>query len=378
MKISVLSSIDQVPPSEWNALVPPGFPFMDHEFLSALERGGCLGPAAGWEPCHLSAWEGTRLVGACCLYRKSHSYGEYIFDWEWASAFKRYRIDYYPKLTSAVPFTPATGKKLLTLPGADQSAIQNELLDHAIRETSLRQASSLHFLFIAEDEIPVFESLGFHIRHSFQFHWTNRGYRDFDDFLSRMKSKRRKEILRERRKVKEQDISIDIFRGDEIEIGHARMMCRFYLSTIDKKWGSAYLTEDFFLRIHANMRGQLVMIMAAFENRVVAGSIHFHKDDCLYGRYWGCLRDFQFLHFEVCYYKALEYAISNGVRLFEAGAQGGHKVQRGFLPQLTYSAHRIEHRGFDNAIAGFLEDEKRALYAGLAEGNYSPFRIEPG
>ena len=374
LEIAHFSSLTEVTEEDWNLLTEEDFPFLDHAYLLAMEEGHCVGSGTGWHPGYLGILDQGRLVGACCLYEKTNSYGEYIFDWEWANAFERYRQEYYPKMTSAVPFTPATGRKLLVHPETDRSVVEKMLIQGALEKTKEAKASSLHFLFIRKEEIPAFESFGFQVRHTFQFHWLNHGYQDFTDFLSRLKSKRRKDILRERRKVREQEITIEILQEEDIEDRHIQVMYAFYLSTIDKKWGSPYLSLDFFQQVHVSMRDRLVLVLARKDHEWVAGSINYRKGDALFGRYWGCSKDFQFLHFELCYYQTIEYAIEHGLSLFEAGAQGSHKVQRGFLPEQTYSAHWIEHPAFRKAIFDYLDQERKALKIGLQEYEGSPYR----
>jgi len=369
------SNIGAVSTAQWGALTGTEFPFSEHDYLSALEESACVGEESGWLPCHLTLWKNKQLQGALCLYEKTNGYGEYIFDWGWANAYEQHGLNYYPKLVSAIPFTPATGRKLLVHPEADASRVRKKLLEEALLCMRSRNCSSLHFLFITAEEQPVFESMGFLIRHSFQFHWKNKNYRNFAEFLALLKRKRRKEILRERRQIQKQMIKVSVLEGDAILPEHIHNMYQFYLSTIDRKWGQSYLSEDFFYRIHETMRKKLVLILAYADGDCVAGTINFQKGDCLYGRYWGCKRNYRSLHFELCYYQPIEYAIGKGIHLFEAGAQGEHKIQRGFLPELTYSAHWLEHPGFRNSVAEFLEEEKVAIHKAIEEFSpHSPYR----
>ncbi len=323
----------------------------------------------------MTLWNNGSLHGALCLYEKYNGYGEYIFDWGWAQAYERHGLNYYPKLVSAVPFTPATGRKLLVHPDADIFPVRKILLKEALLSMRRRNCSSLHFLYITAEELPVFDSMGFMIRHSFQFHWKNNNYQDFDQFLSTMKGKRRKEILRERRQIKEQMITVSVLQGNEITREHMHQMFQFYITTISRKWGHPYLSLEFFYRIHETMLRRLVLIFAYADGACVAGTINFHKGNCLYGRYWGCKGNYRSLHFELCYYQPIEFAIRNRISLFEAGAQGEHKIQRGFLPELTYSAHWVEHPGFRSSISDFLEEEKAAIRQGIkAFKPHSPYR----
>ena len=360
---------------QWSELTDSDFPFSEHDFLSALEETDCVGEESGWIPCHLTMWKNDMLQGALYLYEKNNGYGEYIFDWGWAQAYERHGLNYYPKLVSAVPFTPATGRKLLFHPDADASMVRKKLLEEALDCMRSRNCSSLHFLYITAEELPVFNSMGFLIRHSFQFHWKNSKYQDFDQFLSTLKRKRGKEIIRERKQIIEQMITVSVLAGDDITREHIAQMYKFYISTISRKWGHPYLSLEFFYRIQQTMLKRLVLILAYVDEDCVAGTINFQKGDCLYGRYWGCKGNYRSLHFELCYYQPIEYAIRKGISLFEAGAQGEHKIQRGFLPELTYSAHWVEHPGFRSSISNFLEQEKVSIREGIKEFSpHSPYR----
>ena len=374
----VFHSLREVPPESWNRLIGDAFPFAEYDYLLALEEGHCVGIEPGWEPRYLTLWEGKQLQAACYLYRKTNSNGEYIFDWDWANAYQRYGQRYFPKLTSAVPFTPATGPKLLVAADASNPReLQRQLLASALELAQQEGCSSLHFLFIPAEEREIYEAAGLLLRHSFQFHWQNQGYGSFEDFLSRLRSKRRKEILRERRQVQEQGLEIILLRGEEIEPKLCRVMYDFYLTTIDRKWAMPYLSYEFFQYIFTHFRDQLVLALARKQGRWVAGTINYHKGPHLFGRYWGCRQDFRSLHFELCYYRLIEYAIEQGVQRFEAGAQGAHKIQRGFLPNLTYSAHWIAHPAFHRAIGEFIEEEKRSIQNNIEENpELSPYRQE--
>ena len=374
----VFHSLREVPPESWNRLIRNDFPFAEYDYLLALEEGRCVGIEPGWEPRYLTLWEGKQLQAACYLYRKTNSNGEYIFDWDWANAYQRYGQRYFPKLTSAVPFTPATGPKLLVAADASNPReLQQQLLASALELAQQEGCSSLHFLFIPAEEREIYEAAGLLLRHSFQFHWQNQGYDSFEDFLSRLRSKRRKEILRERRQVQEQGLEVILLRGEEIEPRLCRVMYDFYLTTIDRKWAMPYLSYEFFQYIFTHFRDQLVLALARKQGRWVAGTINYHKGPHLFGRYWGCRQDFRSLHFELCYYRLIEYAIEQGVQRFEAGAQGAHKIQRGFLPNLTYSAHWIAHPAFHRAIGEFIEEEKRSIQSNIEDNpELSPYRQE--
>ena len=374
----VFHSLREVAPKSWNRLIGDAFPFAEYDYLLALEEGHCVGIEPGWEPRYLTLWEGEQLQAACYLYRKTNSNGEYIFDWDWANAYQRYGQRYFPKLTSAVPFTPATGPKLLVAADASNPReLQQQLLASALELVRQEGCSSLHFLFIPAEEREIYEAAGLLLRHSFQFHWQNQGYDSFEDFLSRLRSKRRKEILRERRQVQEQGLEVILLRGEEIEPKLCRVMYDFYLTTIDRKWAMPYLSYEFFQYIFTHFRDQLVLALARKQGRWVAGTINYHKGPHLFGRYWGCRQDFRSLHFELCYYRLIEYAIEQGVQRFEAGAQGAHKIQRGFLPNLTYSAHWIAHPAFHRAIGEFIEEEKRSIQSNIEDNpELSPYRQE--
>jgi predicted N-acyltransferase len=374
----VFHSLREVAPKSWNRLIGDAFPFAEYDYLLALEEGHCVGIEPGWEPRYLTLWEGKQLQAACYLYRKTNSNGEYIFDWDWANAYQRYGQRYFPKLTSAVPFTPATGPKLLVAADASNPReLQQQLLASALELVRQEGCSSLHFLFIPAEEREIYEAAGLLLRHSFQFHWQNQGYGSFEDFLSRLRSKRRKEILRERRQVQEQGLEVILLRGEEIEPKLCRVMYDFYLTTIDRKWAMPYLSYEFFQYIFTHFRDQLVLALARKQGRWVAGTINYHKGPHLFGRYWGCRQDFRSLHFELCYYRLIEYAIEQGVQRFEAGAQGAHKIQRGFLPNLTYSAHWIAHPAFHRAIGEFIEEEKRSIQSNIEDNpELSPYRQE--
>jgi predicted N-acyltransferase len=374
----VFHSLREIAPESWNRLIGDAFPFAEYDYLLALEEGHCVGIEPGWEPRYLTLWEGKQLQAACYLYRKTNSNGEYIFDWDWANAYQRYGQRYFPKLTSAVPFTPATGPKLLVAADASNPReLQQQLLASALELVQQEGCSSLHFLFIPAEEREIYEAAGLLLRHSFQFHWQNQGYGSFEDFLSRLRSKRRKEILRERRQVQEQGLEVILLRGEEIEPKLCRVMYDFYLTTIDRKWAMPYLSYEFFQYIFTHFRDQLVLALARKQGRWVAGTINYHKGPNLFGRYWGCRQDFRSLHFELCYYRLIEYAIEQGVQRFEAGAQGAHKIQRGFLPNLTYSAHWIAHPAFHRAIGEFIGEEKRSIQSNIEDNpELSPYRQE--
>jgi predicted N-acyltransferase len=364
MRVERLSGIEQVDAAAWRTLEPPDFPFFDFEFLRALERSGSIGDATGWLPVYLVCEQGGRLLGALPLYLKTNSFGEYIFDWGWAQAYREHGLSYYPKLVAAVPFTPATGPKLLVRPDVkDRGAVARTLLDAARRLGDECSVSSSHALFLPEEELDEFTQQGFAVRHSLQFHWRNRGYGAFSDYLDALVSKRRRQISRERRQLEGEGLEIERLTGEDLGSEHATLMYRFYLATYDRKWGSPYLTRAFFDEVFGTIKDRILLVLARDRRtgRPVAGALNLFKGRKLYGRYWGAAEERRNLHFELCYYQAIEFAIERGLKLFEAGAQGEHKLTRGFLPSLTYSAHEIRHPGFRCAIERYIAEEREIL-----------------
>ena len=376
MRVGLVDAVEQVGGAAWRPLESQDFPFFDYEFLDALERSGSVGPGSGWSPVHLVCERDGQLVGAMPLYLKTDSYGEYVFDWEWAHAYHQHGMAYYPKLVAAVPFTPATGPKVLVRPDADREAVTRTLLDAAREVGEENRASSTHALFVPERDLGYFEERGFAVRHSLQFHWHNRGHPSFDDYLGALTSKRRRQISRERRQLDE-DLTIERLTGDALEPEHADMMYRFYTSTSDRKWGSPYLNRKFFREVFRTMKDRLLFVLARDgRGHPVAGTINFYKDGVFFGRHWGAVEERRNLHFELCYYQTIEFAIGRGIKLFEAGAQGEHKLARGFLPTLTYSAHDLRHPAFRQAIGRFVEEEKEYLDHAVEEySRHDPYKV---
>jgi predicted N-acyltransferase len=373
--IKAFERLEAIPGDEWTRLCHGGFPFTDYAYLHALEETGAVGSRSGWIPHHLTAWRGDELEGASFLYVKDNSYGEYIFDWAWAQAYAKSGVPYYPKLVSSIPFTPATGPKLLFSEPADRAAVAARLIRAAKEKTEALETSSLHYLFLLPEEIPYFEREGLLIRHSFQYHWKNQNFPTFDAFLASLKRRKRKQILKERQELQSRGLRISILRGADLRPEHATLFHGFYRSTIEKMGAIPYLELAFFQRVFQSMRDQLLLILAQEAGTPVAGALYYENGDCLYGRYWGASREIRNLHFELCYYQPLEYAIAKGLKLVEAGAQGEHKIARGFLPELTYSAHWIRHPAFRNAIERFIGEEKRAIRAFFEEMKlHSPYR----
>ena len=376
MHAKQFSGVGRVSEAAWREIEPPDFPFFDFAFLRALERSGSVGGASGWEPVYLLCKDGDHLLGALPLYLKTDSYGEYVFDWEWAHAYHEHGLPYYPKLVAAVPFTPATGPKLLVRHDeAERAAVTRVLLDAAGDLADELGVSSSHALFLPERDLAAFTEYGFAVRHSLQFHWRNRGYGSFSDYLEALTSKRRSQIRRERRQL--EGLTIERLTGEALDEEHAAIMYRFYLGTYDRKWGFPYLTSTFFSEVFRTMRDRVLFVLARDEptRRPVAGALFFFKGRSLYGRYWGAAEERRNLHFELCYYQGIEFAIERRFELFEAGAQGEHKLARGFLPTLTYSAHEIRHPGFRHAIERYIARERELLAGTLAEyARHDPYR----
>ncbi|MDP8945012.1 MAG: GNAT family N-acetyltransferase [Actinomycetota bacterium] len=374
-----LRGIEEVDREMWRTLEPPEFPFFDFEFLRALEHSGSIGRRSGWSPAYLVCKEGARLLGALCLYLKTDSYGEYIFDWEWARAYQQYGLSYYPKLVAAVPFTPATGPKLLLPPDVDvttRARVTNALLEAAEDLGTEYRVSSSHALFLPEEELGEFMRRGFTVRHSLQFHWRNRDYETFSDYLGTLSGKRRRQILRERRQLEGEGLEILHLTGNALLPEHAALMHRFYLATLDGKWGVPYLNRAFFDEVFKTMKDRTLLVLARdVAGLPLAGALFFLKDRSLFGRYWGAAQQRRNLHFELCYYQAIDFAIGRGINLLEAGAQGEHKLARGFLPALTYSAHKIRDPAFERAIREYIESEKQVLQRVMKEySSHDPYK----
>ena len=376
--VRVIDKLKDIPAAAWDACAGADNPFLSHAFLEALEASGSATPKTGWLPQHLVLEDSTgKLLGAAPLYLKSHSYGEYVFDHGWASAYERAGGEYYPKLQAAVPFTPVTGPRLLVHPEADEE-VADLLVGAMVEVAKRRKVSSLHVTFPTEAEWQRFGRAKFLQRVGRQFHWENQGYQSFDDFLNALNARKRKQIRRERREALGGGLEIETLTGSDLATKHWDAFFRFYMSTSDRKWGSAYLTRQFFDMLGARMADRVVLIMARQGGRYVAGALNLRGSDTLYGRNWGCHGDFPFLHFEACYYRAIDFAIAHGLKRVEAGAQGQHKIQRGYLPMPTYSAHWIRDPGLARAIEEFLVRERRAVESEMEhlEEELSPFRKE--
>ena len=376
LTVEVLGEVGNVSAADWDACAGPHDPFVGHAFLTALERSGSADAERGWRPVHLLARSpGGRIEGCLPLYLKSHSYGEYVFDWAWADAFERAGGRYYPKLQAAIPFTPVTGRRALLRDAAPAGTFA-ALIDGAMRLARETGVSSLHLTFPTGVEAAALADRGLMVRMGYQFHWHNRGYRSFNDFLADLSARKRKAIRKEREKVTEAGLVLRTLTGKEIKERHWDAFWRFYVDTTQRKWANAYLTRDFFLRLGATMADRVVLVLAETDGgRAIGGALNLRGEDALYGRYWGAIEEWPFLHFEACYYRAIDFAIEHGLARVEAGAQGEHKVRRGYLPQPTWSAHWIAHDGLRRAVARFLEAERPVVEAEMAAlAAESPYR----
>ena len=358
MELELVSSLRHIPAERWEALRPGSYPFLRYDFLLGLEVTGCTTADSGWQPCHLHLREGEETLAFAPAYLKSHSYGEYVFDWSWADAWGRSGLSYYPKLVTAIPFTPATGPRLMLAPGVSPVDAASGLLAGVQQWAAERDISSWHVLFPEPELAGELEQLGMHRRTATQFHWFNRGFSDFDDFLATFSSRKRKNLRRERQRVEEQGLVLETLVGDDISAAQWEQFHRFYQLTYAKRSGhGGYLTREFFTKTAAGMGQQVVMVIASHDTKPVAAALYFRSDDTLYGRYWGCEVEFDCLHFEACYYQGIEYCIREGLARFDPGAQGEHKIQRGFEPIQTLSSHWIAAPELSAAVAAFTRRE---------------------
>lgn len=368
LSLETIEGLDAVAAAEWDACAGADNPFVSHAFLRAIEESGSASAETGWQPHHLIARDAAgTLVGAVPMYAKGHSYGEYVFDHSWADAYRRAGGRYYPKLQVCVPFTPVPGPRLLVRPGPLAEGVREALAASMADLPKRLNVSSLHATFCTEEEAGVFADAGFILRRGFQFHWTNRGYADFEAFLAELSHSRRKSIRKERREVAQMVVELVRLTGDAILPEHWDAFFEFYISTSDRKWGSPYLTREFFDMLGARMADKVLLVMARKDGRWVAGALNLIGSDTLYGRNWGCAGDFKHLHFEACYYQALDFAIERKLARVEAGAQGEHKLQRGYMPVPTWSAHRLRDAGFDKAVRDFCANEAQAVEAHCRE-----------
>jgi hypothetical protein len=365
----VLGAVREVPQQAWDALVPAGgAPFLEWAWIDALEQSGSVAPERGWHPRHFTLWRGQTLVSAAPGYLKDHSQGEFVFDWSWASAAERAGIHYYPKLILAVPLTPATGPRFLAAPGEDAQARARDLARAALEHARQERLSSVHVLFPTETELAWLEAEGFAPRSSVQYHWVNRGYRTYEDFLARFQSKRRHQLRRERRAAAEQGLTLRTIRGEALEDVDPGEVYRLYRSTVDRYlWGKRHLNRAFFEQILQVFRHHVELVEVRRGETLIAGTFNLATDKVLYGRYWGAFEEVPFLHFHACLYHPVEECIARGRERFEPGAGGDHKLTRGFEPSLTFSAHWIAHAGLDRAVRQFLQSEGTAIREGLPQ-----------
>ncbi len=356
-----VDSILGVEPEQWNAVLQSDYPFLHYEFLAALERSGATTRESGWQVQHLLLEQEGQLVGHLPLYLKYHSYGEYVFDWSWADAYRRNGLAYYPKLLSAIPYTPATGPRLSLLPAFDVPEVREQVLSELLQRCEA-QATSLHILFPGAREAALWGSLSRRV--AAQYHWFNRDYADFDTFLARFSSRKRKSLRRERRRVVEQGITLRCIEGEDVSESLWTFFYHCYQMTYAKRSGhGGYLNEAFFRDLGANIPKNLLMVVAERDGRPVAAALNFKDSQTLYGRYWGCLEELECLHFEACYYQGIEYCIRKGLKRFDPGAQGEHKIPRGFEPVETCSRHWIVDERFRVAIDNFLVEETASMAA---------------
>lgn len=372
----IIESLAEVSAADWNALAGNDYPFTRYEFLIALENNGAVGKEFGWLPHFFLAYKNETLVGALPAYVKFNSYGEFVFDWAWADAYQQNNLRYYPKLVSSIPYTPATGPRLLIADGTYYNEISDVLVAAALEFANKTNLSSFHCLFTNKKDTGYFsQHPDFMMRLGCQFHWTNNNYENFSAYLEKFTSKKRKQIKRERRIVKEQNIEFEIVNGYQATDEHWTIYHRLYESTFERKSGIPTLSESFFREIAGSMPENIVLVMAKHENKYIASAFNLKGSDTLYGRHWGCSENFDNLHFEACYYQGLDYCISHNLKYFEPGAQGEHKIARGFMPTQTWSAHWIAHPQFSQAISNFLNHETQGMLHYISELNdHSPFK----
>lgn len=376
MEVKQINSMAQVDGADWNRLAGDGYPFLRHEFLLALEQSGSVCEQTGWLPAHLLVMAEAKLVAFMPLYLKQHSYGEYVFDHQWAQAYQQQGISYYPKWLTAIPLTPCQGTRIvIQAEGIDQLEVMQLLLAFIKQLSEQLGISSWHCLFPDLQQVELLRSLGLSIREGVQFHWFNRGYRDFNDFLHTLNAGKRKMLKRERRRVSEQGVRLLRIAGPDVSELQWQAFFRFYTMTYLKRGSQPYLNLAFFQQIAATMGEQLLLVLAIKDDIAIAAALSFVGSDTLYGRYWGCYEEYNSLHFEACYYQGLDYCIEQGLKRFDSGAQGEHKISRGFEPITTYSAHWIKDPRFAKAIEHFLVREQKAVQHYKQDAaTYLPFR----
>ncbi len=374
LTLTLHQAIADIPAKDWEACAGGGNPFVSHAFLSAVEESGSANARTGWLPQHAVLRDAAgRVMAAAPMYAKSHSYGEYVFDHGWANAFDRAGGSYYPKLQVASPFSPVPGPRLLVRP--DSPVTRADLATALVQACDELKLSSVHATFCTEADWTAFGKAGWLQRIGMQFHWENPGYGSFDDFLAALSSRKRKVLRRERRDANSAGLEFRALRGPEISRAEWDAFYGFYTSTVDRKWGSAYLTRKFFPLLGERLGDAVVLMLALHKGKPIAGALNLMGDEALYGRNWGCTAEFPFLHFELCYYRAIDFAIAHNLPRVEAGAQGEHKIQRGYLPKPTYSAHWITHAGLRRAVADFLVHERAEKLRQMQDlASFSPFR----
>ena len=376
MNISIIGAIKETTPDEWNALAGQHNPFLRFEFLSALETHNCVGKRYGWIPQHITLRDDNKkLIGAVPLYLKDNSYGEFVFDWGWADAYHRSGIEYYPKLVCSVPYTPATGPRLLIDANQDYGKIADLLISAALQHATHLNVSSLHWLFTNNKDTAQLSKHHLMQRLGCQFHWTNNNYESFEHFLQALTRSKRKNINQERRRVRDANVEIEILDGHQASEQHWATFHRYYESTFMKLGGYATLSQPFFEEVASSLPDNIMLVMAKHEGKYIASSLSFRGKDTLYGRHWGCEKEINSLHFEACYYQGIEYCIQHGIKRFEPGAQGEHKISRGFLPTATHSMHWVADPQFRQAINEFLTRETIGMNHYIRQlKEHSPFK----
>ena len=375
MRIEILATLDAVAPEQWNALVQDNNPFLRHEFLAALEHHQCVGKKFGWLPCHIAIYEQQQLVAALPLYEKYNSYGEFVFDQSWAQAYHQHGMAYYPKLVAAIPYTPASGQRFLVQAGRE-AELYPLLLQSALQMAQELKASGFHCLFPLAEQQDWLEQQHLIVRHDCQFHWHNRGYATFEDFLATFSAKKRKNVKQERRKVAETGVQLRLLDGHTATDQDWQRFAFFYEHTFESKWGIPTLNYGFFREVAQSLPDQVVLVMVDNQHDCIAGSLMFRSQTRLFGRHWGCTEYFDSLHFEACYYQGIEYCIQQGLQVFEPGAQGEHKVARGFIPTLTRSSHWLTDERFRPAIRRHTLLEQRGVADYMqAIQEHSPYRL---
>ena len=378
----IVDSIDQVKAEDWNRNVPPDFPFLRHEFLHALEESRCVSPGTGWTPKHIVIrnQEGIEpeVIGTVPLYLKEHSWGEFIFDWDWASSYQRHGLDYYPKLICQTPFTPITSPKLLTAANHATHETNIQLIELTRQIAARHEASSIHWHFISEADATILSHGDFVNRSStIEYVWHNQNYQSMDEFLGTLSSRKRKKIRSERKFVRDRNIIVTALDGTELTQSHWGLIDWLYKQTVDKYHSHRYLSEDFFMQIGRTMPENFVFFLATIDRHPVAGSFCYKGDKTLYGRYWGSMGEFRNLHFEACYYAPMEYCIEHGLDTYNAGVQGEHKLNRGFVPNLARSGHSFSHPAFAAAIRNYIERESSYFQSyRTALDQHSPYAMK--